>query len=267
MLDVLIALMPALVMSVLYFGYHVLINAVVCMGACFGFELLYTLVLKKDFSKQAVRSSSCWDCSCLVTGLILALNLPRVIIVDGWDLNVYRTMPTSGAVHAPDYVAFGGDTIIVCVLASLVAIVLVKMLFGGTGKNIVNPALAGRVFLFISFTLMTTAVACNFEAINGGGAVLETGATQLGGNILQGKESINLLDLFLGTGLATTAMGETCKIALLVGGIYLCGGLSNLEGIAEYLSRSTEIEVKVSAYGANAVIYGARLMLEDAFTK
>lgn len=54
---------------------------------------------------------------------------------------------------------------------------------------------------------------------------------------------------------------------LKLGGIYLCGGLSNLEGIAEYLSRSTEIEVKVSAYGANAVIYGARLMLEDAFTK
>ncbi|MDE6398173.1 MAG: RnfABCDGE type electron transport complex subunit D, partial [Clostridiales bacterium] len=148
MLDVLIALAPAFVMAVLYFGYHVLINAIVCMGSCLAFELLFSCILKKDFSKQAVKTSSCWDCSCLVTGLILALNLPRVIVVDGWDLNAYRAMP-SGA-RAVDYVAFSG-AIILCVLASLVAIVLVKLLFGGLGKNFANPAATARVFLFLAF--------------------------------------------------------------------------------------------------------------------
>lgn len=215
MLDVLIALMPALVMSVLYFGYHVLINAVVCMGACFGFELLYTLVLKKDFSKQAVRSSSCWDCSCLVTGLILALNLPRVIIVDGWDLNVYRTMPTSGAVHAPDYVAFGGDTIIVCVLASLVAIVLVKMLFGGIGKNFANPAVTARIFLFLAFGL-------TFTNTTGLGSLLpaSTGATWLSSPEKLTNNQNMFLQMFLGNR-GAAAVGETCMVALLLGYAYL----------------------------------------------
>lgn len=213
MLDVLVALAPAFVMAVLYFGYHVLVNAIVCMGSCFCFELLYTLILKKDFSREAVKSSSCWDCSCLVTGLILALNLPRVIIVNGWDLNVYRDMPADG--YAPDYVIFSGDTIILCIIASLVSIVLVKMLFGGLGKNFANPAAVGRIFLFIAFGL-------TYANTTGLGSYLpaSTGATWLSsGSKLTNNQSM-FLDMFIGNRGAAAA-GETCIIALIIGYLYL----------------------------------------------
>ena len=215
MLDVLIALMPALIMAVLYFGYHVIINAVVCMGSCFGFELLYTLVRKKDFSKKAVRESSCWDCSSLVTGLILALNLPRTIVVKGWDLNAYRTMPDINGVNRADYVVFGGDTIILCIVASLVAIVLVKMLFGGIGKNFANPACTARVFLFIAF-------ASSFAATNttGLGDMLaaSSGATWLSSpKTTDGSMLVNMLIGNRGA----SAVGETCIIAIIIGYAYL----------------------------------------------
>lgn len=214
MLDVLIALAPALVMAVLYFGYHVLLNAIVCMGSCFAFELLYTLVLKKDFSKKAVKSSSCWDCSCLVTGLILALNLPRVITVKSWDFNVYRAMPNIEGVRAVDYVAFSGDTLVLCVVASLVAIVLIKMLFGGIGKNFANPAATARVFLFLAFGL-------TWANTTGLGNVLpaSTGATWLSGDKLTNADNL-FVNLFIGNRGAAAA-GETCMIALAVGYLYL----------------------------------------------
>lgn len=216
MLDVLIALMPVLVMSVLYFGYHVLINAVVCMGSCLGFELLYTLICKKDFSKKAVKGSSCWDCSCLVTGLILALNLPRVMAVKGWDLNVYAQMPESGA-RAVDYITFSGDTVIVCILASLVAIVLVKMLFGGIGKNFANPAVTARVFLFLAF-------ASSFTWTNttglGDWLPASTGATWLSSGSKLTNNQTMFFNMFIGNR-GASAVGETCMIALLLGYLYL----------------------------------------------
>lgn len=216
MLDVLIALMPAFVMSVLYFGYHVIINAIVCMGSCLGFELLYSLLLKKDFSKQAVRQSSCWDCSCLVTGLILALNLPRVIVVDGWNLNVYRTMPDISGVRPVDYVAFSGDTIFICIIASLVAIVLVKMLFGGIGKNFANPAATARIFVFLAFASMT------YTQTTGLGEWLpaSTGATWLSSGSKLTNNQTMFFHMFIGNR-GASAVGETCMIALLLGYIYL----------------------------------------------
>ena len=213
MLDVIVALTPALVMAIIYFGYHVLINAVVCMGSCLGFELLFSLILKKDFSKAAVKESTCWDCSCLVTGLILALNLPSVIIVKGWNLNIYRSMP-SAAVNAVDYVSFSGDTIFLCIIGSLIAIVLVKLLFGGIGKNFVNPAATARVFLFL---------AVGMTAVNttGLGNVLaaSTGATWLSGNKLTNNQNM-FLQMFLGNR-GASAVGETCMIAIFIGYLYL----------------------------------------------
>lgn len=217
MLDVLIALTPALVMSVIYFGYHVAINAAVCMGSCFGFELLYSLIIKKDFSKKAVKSSSCWDCSCLVTGLILALNLPRVIVVNGWNLNVYRTMPDIKGARPVDYVSFSGDTVILCIMASLVAIVLVKMLFGGIGKNFANPAATARVFLFLAF-------GSSFVWTNtvGFGELLpaSTGATWLSSGAKLTNNQSMFLNMFVGNR-GASAVGETCIVALILGYLYL----------------------------------------------
>ncbi|MDE6058589.1 MAG: RnfABCDGE type electron transport complex subunit D [Clostridia bacterium] len=196
MLDVLIALVPATAASIVYFGWQAAVLILISLASAFLTEFVYYIIQNKIWAnpkETCVKFFKQFDFTTLVTGLLLALCIPANI--NGWYMPL---------------------------LGSIFAIAVVKMLFGGSGKNIVNPALAGRVFLFISFALATTAVACNFGAINGGGAVLETGATQLNGNILHGKESINALDLFLGTGLAATAMGETCKLALLVGGIYLC---------------------------------------------
>lgn len=196
MLDVLIALIPATAASIVYFGWQAAVLILISLATAFLTEFVYYIIQKKIWAnpkETVLKFFKQFDFTTLVTGLLLALCIPANI--NGWYMPI---------------------------LGSIFAVAVVKMLFGGTGKNVVNPALAGRVFLFISFTLMTAAAACNFDAINGGGAVLDTGATQLGGNILNGKDSINALDLFLGTGLGATAMGETCKLALLVGGIYLC---------------------------------------------
>ncbi len=205
MLDVIIALIPALTAGIVFFGYHVAINAVVCVASCFGFELLFSLILRKDFSKSAVKSSSCFDLSCIVTGLILSLNLPSKIIVDAWNLNVY-----SG-----NNVVFSFDTVFVCIIGSLFAIVLVKLLFGGIGKNFANPAASARIFLFLCFGLKaitTTAFASSALAGN-------TGATWLSGTkpTLSGN---GLLDLFLGNR-GSAAAGETCMIAIIIGYVYL----------------------------------------------
>ncbi len=215
MCDVLIALMPVLAMAVIYFGYHVIINAVVCMGSCFAFELLYSLILKKDFSSKAVKTSSCWDCSCLVTGLILALNLPRVIVVKDWNLNVYEKMPDTGA-RTVDQVLFSGDTVFICIIASLVAIVLVKMLFGGIGKNFANPAATARVFLFLAF--LSSFVYTNTTGL---GTLLpaSTGATWLSGNKLTNNRNM-FFNMFIGNR-GAAAVGETCMIALILGYLYL----------------------------------------------
>lgn len=216
MLDVLIALMPALVTAVIYFGYHVMINAAVCMGSCFAFELLYSLAVKKDFSRKAVRESSCWDCSGLVTGLILALNFPRVIVVKGWNLNVYGSMSDVTGANAADNVLFSGDTIFLCIVASLVAIVLVKMLFGGIGKNFANPAATARIFIFIAF-------ASGFIPSNTSGLgnllTASSGATWLSGNKLTANGDM-FFNMFIGNR-GAAAVGETCIIALIIGYLYL----------------------------------------------
>lgn len=196
MFDVLIALLPATVASIVYFGWQAAVLILISLASAFITEFVYFIIQHKIWTSPKETCKQFFiqfDFTSLITGLLLALCIPANI--DGWYMPI---------------------------LGSIFAVAVVKMLFGGTGKNVVNPALAGRVFLFISFALMTSAVFPNFGAINGGGAALETGATQLNGNILHGKESLNALDLFLGTGVGATAMGETCKVALLVGGIYLC---------------------------------------------
>lgn len=195
MLDVLIALVPATAASIVYFGWQAAVLILISLCSAFLTEFVYYIIQNRIWANAkatCVKFFKQFDFTTLVTGLLLALCIPASIKL--W--------------YAP-------------LLGSIFAIAAVKMLFGGTGKNIVNPALAGRIFLMISFTAMTTAVACNFGAINGGGAILETGATQLN-SLLNGKDTLPALDMFLGTGLGATAMGETCKVALLIGGIYLC---------------------------------------------
>ena len=174
MLDVIIALIPALIMAVVYFGFKALLLAVICVGTCVLTEYICRKIMK--------RQNTISDLSAAVTGLLLALNLPVDI--------------------SPFIAVFG------CV----VAIVVVKQMFGGIGYNFVNPALAARVVLMVSFpTAMTTWTNTRFmEAVDGVSSAttlaLEDGA-------------YSYLDLFLGN--IGGSMGEVCTLALLLGGIYL----------------------------------------------
>ena len=208
MLDVLLALMPVTVAAVVYFGYHVVINAVVCMAGCFGAELLYDLIATKKWSREGVRASSVWDCSCLVSGLLLALNLPSKIKLPAWDWNFY----VKNAAHEIDNIAFSFDTVILCLFASIFIMMIVKKLFGGIGKNFVNPAAMGRIFLFAIAPL---------AAVQTIGLVANatTGATWLTGS--KKTSAANLLfNMFIGNK-GSAAVGETCIIAIIIGYLYL----------------------------------------------
>lgn len=205
MIDVLIALAPACVAAVYFFGYHVLINLVMCAGFCFCFELLYDLIVSKSWNSEGVKKASVWDFSCFVTGVLLALNLPATMNV--WGMNV-----TSGG-----RVLFSFDTVLVCLIGSLVAIVLVKQLFGGIGRNFANPALTARIFLVVTF-----GAAFMPSQTIGAGIQASTGATWLSG-AQQGIKPVDgniLYSLFIGNTDAA-AVGETCAIAILLGYIYL----------------------------------------------
>ena len=195
MLDVLIALLPASAAGIVFFGWEAAVFIAISLAGAFLTELVWYLIqhkvwtdsgILKDFFRQ-------FDLTSLVTGLLLALCLPAQI--EAWY------MPLIG---------------------SIFAVGVAKMLFGGTGKNIVNPALAGRIMLFISFTAMTMYPAANLGPIATDAANFDpsAGSTQLG-NFLSGQPMLSALDLFLGTGVAG-CIGETCKLALLVGYLYLC---------------------------------------------
>ena len=195
MLDVLIALLPASAAGIVFFGWEAAVFIAISLAGAFLTELVWYLIqhkvwtdsgMLKDFFRQ-------FDLTSLVTGLLLALCLP--VQIEAWYMPL---------------------------LGSIFAVGVAKMLFGGTGKNIVNPALAGRIMLFISFTAMTMYPAANFGPIATDAANFDpsAGSTQLG-NFLSGQPMLSALDLFLGTGVAG-CIGETCKLALLVGYLYLC---------------------------------------------
>lgn len=191
MLDVLLSLFPATAAGVVYFGWQAAVLVLLSLVTAFLSEFCYFAVQEKLWvtpKEKLKKFFHQFDFTSLVTGLLLALSLPCNL--NGWYLPV---------------------------LGSLFAVVVVKMLFGGTGKNVVNPAVAGRIFLFVSFAAMTAYPAARFPALYSNGVV--TGATQLQ-SLLSGGAALSPLDLFLGTGVAG-CLGETCKLALLAGGVYL----------------------------------------------
>lgn len=173
MLDVIIALIPAIILSVYFFSYIAAIIIAVSVITAVLFEYLYNLLAKK---KQTIG-----NLSAVVTGVILALNLPPV-----------------------------KSSIWIAAVGTLIAIVIVKMLFGGIGKNIFNPAIAARVFLTVSFaSQMTSWVAPGLDGVSM--------ATPLA--IAKSGEITGYLELFLGN--IGGSLGETSAFALLIGGIWL----------------------------------------------
>ena len=188
MLDVLIALLPAAAAGIVYFGWAAAVTIVLAMASAFVTEFCWYIVEHKIWKNG---KETIFDFTSLVTGLLLALCSPAA----------------EDALYMP-------------VLGAVFAVAVVKMLFGGTGKNIVNPAIAGRIFLFISFSAMVAYPAAAFGPLSENDLALSTGATQLG-NLLNGDPTLSALDLFLGTGVAG-CIGETCKLAIVVGYLYLC---------------------------------------------
>lgn len=184
MLDVIIALCPALVWAVYLFGARALTLTAVSVGSAVLFEYLYRLIMNK--------SNDISDLSAAVTGMLLAFCLP--VSVPLW-------MPAVG---------------------SFFAIVIVKQLYGGIGKNVVNPALAARVFLFLAFPgdmARFTAPSEKLPAFSLKGADIVASATPLASL----KEGVappdSLLDLFLGN--CAGCIGEISVLLLLAGALYL----------------------------------------------
>lgn len=176
MLDVCIALVPALVGGIVFFGFRALLLTLVSASACVFFEWSYRKIMKLDCTVG--------DLSAVVTGMLLALCCP---------------------VSAPIWLVVLGDAF---------AILLVKQLFGGIGQNFMNPALAARAFMLISWPVAMTGWTANrFAAVD----AVST-ATPLA-SLAENTSCIKLLDLFLGkTG---GCIGEVSAALLLLGAIYL----------------------------------------------
>jgi len=176
MLNVIIALLPAWGAAIYFFGMRVIPLSAVCIGSCIFFEYVSRRMMKRD--------NTITDLSAVVTGLILAMNLP---------------------VTLPYWMA---------VIGSFVAIVIVKQLFGGLGQNFANPAITARIVLMISFPAAMShwikPLEYDYDAVSS--------ATPL---VLakKGADIPGYLDLFLGkTG---GCLGEVCALGLLIGGLYL----------------------------------------------
>lgn len=186
MLNVCIALLPALIAGCIFFGIRAAVVTAVCVISAIVSEYICRRLMKRDNTIK--------DLSAVVTGIILAFNLP---------------------VSIPLWMA---------ALGSFIAIVVVKQLFGGLGQNFANPAVTARIALMVSFPTAMTNWVLPFEWENGADAI--TGATPL---VLRNmtpdklaeinQEIPSCLDLFLGN--TGGCIGETSAIALLLGGLYL----------------------------------------------
>lgn len=177
MLDVIIALCPALIAANIIFGWRASLITAVCVGSCVLLEYFCRVLMKRD---QTVS-----DLSAVVTGMLLAFNLP---------------------VSIPLWVA---------VFGCFIAIAVTKQLFGGIGQNFANPAIAARVILLASFSGYMTAWTLPFD-YNGVDALAT--ATPLA-MMANGEELPSMLQMFLG--MKGGCIGEVSGLALLIGGAYL----------------------------------------------
>lgn len=193
MRNVVLALCPALIGAVLFFSLRALVIVCISVLSCVLFEFLYNLLLRR---KQTIG-----DFSAVVTGMLLGFNLPVTVPI--W-------LPVIGAAFS---------------------IIIIKMLFGGIGKNIVNPALGGRIFLFISFSSLMSTWIAPVSALNNSAASLPLFKTpvdvvstatplaylkDMDGNIVS---NYSISSAFLGT--IGGCLGETSAILLIIGGLYL----------------------------------------------
>ena len=172
MLDVVIALIPTLIVGVITLGLRALLVTLISMASAVVAELLFSLLFRKR--------NTLADCSALVTGMLFALTLPA---------------------STPYYVV---------ALGSAFAIFFVKLLCGGLGQNIFNPALAARAFVLMLFPVALT----RYAAVDG-----VSSATPLHHMVMPALPEESILDMFLGN--CPGSIGELSALALIIGGIYL----------------------------------------------
>lgn len=190
MLTVVIALLPAAGFGVWHFGWKALLLILVTVASCVLSEWLFCLAVKKK--------STVGDFSAVVTGMLLAMNLP---------------------VSAPWWIG---------VIGGMFAIVVVKMLFGGLGQNFMNPALGARCFLLISFSKIMT----DFSYAVPGGTDVISGATPLA--CLKNGDPVVVRDMILGTIQGT--IGETSMLAIVFGGcILIMAGVIDMTVTGAYI--------------------------------
>lgn len=198
MKQVILALVPVAIAAVYYFRISALFVMFFCILGTVGSEFLYQKLTK--------QKSTIGDCSAIVTGLLLAFNVPASL---PWWM---------------------------CILGGVFAIIVVKMLFGGLGNNFVNPALAGRAFLLASFPVAMTAwTKTGVNWVSGGSLDAVSTATPLSflksgaAGLAPLKDSgVSLMDMALGN--IGGCVGETCAILILLGGLYLI-----YKGIISYI--------------------------------
>lgn len=174
MLDVIIALIPAMVMGIYFYGTNAILVLLLSVGSSVLFEYGYEKIANKPITIK--------DYSAVVTGILLALNLPSTV---------------------PFYVPIVG---------SLFAIIVVKQLFGGLGQNFMNPALAGRAFLLASYPTAMTNFTVDAVSSATPLSLLKEGAATL-------PTAQNYMGAFLGQ--QGGCIGEASALAILIGGLYL----------------------------------------------
>ena len=238
MLDVIIAMVPALVWAVITFGVEALLLTAVSVVGCVFWEWLYRKLMKKP--------QSVGDLSAVVTGMLLAFVCPP---------------------STPLWMILIGD---------FFSIVVVKQLFGGIGKNFVNPALAGRAFLLGSYaSVMTTWVdpAANKAPLFGGTVDVVTTATPLAmmkSGDLEALSQYSIMDMFLGK--IPGSLGEVSALLLIVGGLYLIiRKVINWQTPVAYIATVAVLTFLFPRYGASGLewmlysIFGGGLMLGAFF--
>ena len=229
MLYVIIALLPATLFGIWNFGMHALLLILVTIASCLASEWI--------FDKIVHKKNSLPDLSAVVTGLLLALNLPAGL--PWWE----------------------------AVIGSVFAIVIVKMMFGGLGQNFMNPALGGRCFLLIAFAAdMTNFKSSKFEAYSG--------ATPLAMIRNEGLSSVNVMDML--TGKIPGTIGEVSVIALLIGGIYMIARkvispripliYIGTVAVFVFVFGGFDVQYMLSEICAGGLVFGAFFMATDYVT-
>lgn len=238
MLDVIIAMVPALAYATWQFGFEALLLTAVSVAGCIFWEWLYRKLMKKP--------QSVGDLSAVVTGMLLAFVCPA---------------------STPLWMIVIGD---------FFSIVVVKQLFGGIGKNFVNPALAGRAFLLGSYAGVMTAwvdPAVNKAPLFGGTVDVVTTATPLAlmkSGDLEALSQYSVMDMFLGK--IPGSLGEVSALLLIVGGLYLIWRkVINWQTPVAYIATVAVLTFLFPQHGASNLewmlysIFGGGLMLGAFF--